>query len=118
MIFSSEEKVSTVLGDFSHILFNLLLSSSLQRVRERECNGRKLLIFHYIRFLHLIPVHFLLLTKSTEIENDLQDYLQKKKVPDLIKEVVRSLLLERPENPSAFFLQFFQKKCDEQAANR
>jgi len=47
---------------------------------------------------------------------ELNDYLQSKNINQLFIQIVEALLIEKPDNPIAFTVQFLQKKFPDQAA--
>ena len=47
---------------------------------------------------------------------ELNDYLQSKSINQLFIQIVEALLIEKPDNPIGFTVQFLQKKFPEQAA--
>ena len=46
---------------------------------------------------------------------ELNDYLQSKNINQLFIQIVESLLIEKPDNPIGFIVQFLQKKYPDQA---
>jgi cAMP-dependent protein kinase regulator len=58
------------------------------------------------------------MTDAEGVQQELQDYLQKKGINTLFINLVESLLLAKPENPISHIIQYLQVNFPEQATPR
>lgn len=56
------------------------------------------------------------MTDAEGVQQELQDYLQKKGINTLFINLVESLLLAKPENPIVHIIQYLQSNYPDQAA--
>ena len=52
---------------------------------------------------------------AADVQAELQAYLNTKNINSLFINIVESLLIEKPDNPIGFIVQFLQKKYPDQA---
>lgn len=60
-------------------------------------------------------IFFFIAENVTQHQAELNDYLQSKSINQLFIQIVESLLIEKPENPIGFIVEFLQKKYPDQA---
>jgi len=54
--------------------------------------------------------------QASEVQAELQEYLNSKNINNLFIQVVEHLLIEKPDNPIAFIIEYLQKKYPDQAS--
>ena len=52
---------------------------------------------------------------TADVQAELQDYLNSKNINTLFIQIVESLLIEKPDNPIGFIVEYLQKKYPDQA---
>jgi hypothetical protein len=54
---------------------------------------------------------------TADVQAELQDYLNSKNINTLFIQIVESLLIEKPDNPIGFIVEYLQKKYPDQAGS-
>jgi len=54
---------------------------------------------------------------TADVQAELQEYLNSKNINNLFIQIVESLLIEKPDNPIAFIVEYLQKKYPEQTSS-
>ena len=54
--------------------------------------------------------------QASEVQAELQEYLNSKNINNLFIQLVELMLIEKPDNPIAFIIEYLQKKYPDQAA--
>jgi cAMP-dependent protein kinase regulator len=52
---------------------------------------------------------------AADVQAELQDYLNKKNVNQLFIQIVENLLIEKPDNPIRFIIEYLEKRFPDQA---
>ncbi len=52
---------------------------------------------------------------TADVQAELQDYLNSKNINTLFIQIVESLLIEKPDNPIGFIVEYLKKKYPDQA---